>query len=208
MTDKGYTTIAKIEAYLGVTITDSLSIYILAAQQVIDQLTGRNFKADESATARDFDGKDGQILAIDDCIEITKVERGDNFYADSYSEIESKDDASGTDYYITLPHNNDAENLPINRVLLRNRYWTVGIGNQRITAKWGFSETPPDDISMAATIIAAGMYNANRLEGQGNVTSEKIGNYAVSFDTKNGQSKWNDFESAKSIIKSYEKILL
>ena len=206
-TDKGYTTSAKIASYLGVTITDDLSAFILATQLYIENFTGRYFKADTNASERLYNGGGGQMLAIDDCIEITKVERGDNYYADSWSTIQAKADGV-TDYYDVLPENYAAENLPINRVFLRNRFWIIGIKNCRITAKWGYSETPPEDLMQAATILAAGMYNANQLKGNGNIKSEKIGNYSVSFDTVNGQSKWNDLTTANMILDKYKKFLI
>jgi len=208
MADRNYTTSAKMANFLGVTISEDVSAFILATQKFIEELTGRIFKADAAASSRVFNGEGGQILHIDDCTEITLVELGDNAYGDSFSTIQDKSGASSSDHYITLPSNNASKEVPINRLFLRARFWIIGVENHRITAKWGWSTIVPDDVSQAATIIAAGMYNANRLKGAGNVRSEKIGNYSVSFDVEGGQSKWNDLEAAKLILNSYKKHLL
>ena len=119
MTNKGYTTDAKIKAFLGIpSNTDDVSVYILAAQKIIDSITGRNFKAltEGNEIARVFDGPDGgsQELLIDDTVEITKVEVGDNAWGDSFSTITE----GGSDgYRIDPPDANYREEreVPITR---------------------------------------------------------------------------------------------
>ena len=155
MTDKAYTTEEKIEAYLGISIaTGGASSAILAAQSYIDNYTGKNFKADTEASVRYYNGNDRNAILIDDCVEIEKVEIGNNEWGDSYSEIAD----SGIDRYIPLPWNYEANGVPINKIGLRNRIFLCGEGNQKITAKWGYSVNVPDDICFASTVIASGIY--------------------------------------------------
>lgn len=201
MADKGYTTEEKIEAYLGgISITEGdADDYILATQELIDRMTGRNFKADVLASARQYDGNDRRDLIIDDCVEVTKVEVGNSIWPDSFTE---QDNDGDTPQYYLMPTNYADEGLPIRKVGLRNKIWTWGHANARITAKWGYSETPPDDLQFAATVIAAGMYYNNRGAKTGAVKQEKIGEYSVSYSDEGG---FNDLESADTILESYKK---
>jgi len=199
MTDKQYTTQKKIEDYLGITITDgSARDYILATQMIIDNMTGRNFKADGTASSRLYDGNDRQGLRIDDCISVTKVEVGSNYWGDSFVE---KVNTGDTPQYYLMPTNYSQDNLPINKIGLRNEIWIQGHANHRITAKWGYSENVPDDVSFAATVISAGMYYQNKGENTGAIKSEKIGEYQVSYADQKGMS---DLERAKSILDNYK----
>lgn len=198
--DKSYTTEGKIEDYLNISITEGdASAYILATQKLIENITGRNFVADSEASARLYDGNDRQAIRIDDCVEITKVEVGNNQWGDSFTEVDNDGD---TPEYYELPANYSGEELPIDKVGLRTRYWISGHANHRITAKWGYSEIVPDDISFAATVIASGMYYQNRGENTGAVKSEKIGQYQVSYADQKGMS---DFEQAMAILNTYKK---
>ena len=210
MTDKGYTTADKIKAFLNITTTDSFETYILATQKIIDNITGRNFKADTEDAIRLFNGPDGggQELLIDDIISITTVEIGDNAWGDSFTIVT----AGGADgYRIDPPDENYREEreVPITKIILRQNVFHQGIQNQRITGKWGYSVTPPDDITFAATVLAAGMYNFNRGGGSGTIKSEKIGNYSVGYDTSgSGNISYGELEQAKSILDSYTKLWL
>lgn len=202
MDNLGYTTQAKIEKYLDTTISGSdAESYILAAQSYIEQYTGRVFKADSSASERHYDGKGKQYLLIDDCVEVTKVEVGNDQWGDSQTTISN----SGLDRYFTLPTNNSAEGVPINKLGLRQRIFTKGHANHTITAKWGYSTSVPDDVSFAATVIASGMYYANRGENTGAIKSEKIGEYQVSYADEKG---FSDAQTAKNILDSYMKLRL
>ena len=200
MSAKGYTTEEKIESYLGdiTIIGDAAENYILATEKFIDNFTGRNFIADENASSRLYNGNNRQGLIIDDCIEVAKVEVGSNYYGDSFSEIQ----AGGADGYYLMPPNYSSDSLPIRKIGLRSRIWIEGHANHKITAKWGYSVAVPNDISQAATIIASGMYYANRGENTGAIKSEKIGEYQVQYADTKGKS---DYEWAIGVLESYKK---
>lgn len=201
MADKSYTTELKLETFLNEAITTGqANDYILATQDFIDKYTQRNFKADTSASIKLYDGNDTPNLLIDDCVEISEVKRGLDEYGDQFETIS----AGGYTGYYTLP-NNTASGKPINEVHLRGRNWVTGLRNCSIKAKWGFSTAVPDDVSFAATIIAAGMYKFYRGGGSGNIKSEAIGNYSVSYDTKTG---WDEYERARKILNNYKRFYL
>jgi len=200
MPAKGYTTEAKIENFLNISITaNAADEYILAAEKYIDQITQRNFKADSAASARFFKGNNTDTILIDDCISVTVVQVANDEYGDSLSTV-----ASGG--YILLPRNYVLEQIPIKQVYLKSGIWgRSNVANHKITAKWGYSENPPDDIVFVATVLAGGMYAANRSSGSGEIQTEKIGNYSVTYDTSSGQASWSSFERAMDILRQYIK---
>jgi len=199
MAKKGYTTELKIESFLNTTITTgAVDDYIEASENIIDNITGRNFIADTVAIARKYDGNESQDLVIDDCVEITKVELGSNYYGDSYSEISD----GGSDGYYLFPTNYSALGYPINKIHLRSRIWIKGLANHRITAKWGYSASVPADIQFATTILASLMYKYGRSGAVGGVKSEKIGEYAVTYGTA---EELDNLKKVDAILNQYKK---
>jgi len=195
MTDRGYTTQKKIEDYLGGgTISASLSIYILSAQKFIEDYCQRVFKADSVATARLFDGRGSNSLRIDDCVEITKVEVGNDEFGDSFTEETDLTKVK------QLPNNAIVLGLPITELYNRNKEFIVGLQNHKITAKWGFSDCVPADVSFVATVLASGMYK--NAQGAGAVKSESIGAYSVSYDNL---QNWSDFKSINLVLDNYKR---
>jgi len=206
-TPKGYTTKDKIEDFLNISITGEVDDYILAAEDIIDRLTGRNFVAGTVAKVRIYNGDETQELLIDDCVEITKVERGDDEWGDDFTEIT----AGGSDGYFLEPVNNKDENnlviKPYRKIILRSKVWIGGVQNAKITAKWGYSTSAPEDISFAATVFASGMYNAKR-GGSGDIKSEHIGGYMVTYDVNEDGVSYGDIQRAMTILDSYKKFSL
>jgi hypothetical protein len=202
MIDKEYTNNKQIQRYLGVDaeVSDTKP-YILSAQKFIESYTARVFRADNTATARKFDGLESQQLNIDDCVDITLVERGNDSWGDSLTTIT----AGGATGYYTLPTNNASLDLPINALLLRSSMFISGHANHQVTAKWGYSEKPPSDIVFATTVLSSGMYYANKGENSGAIKSEKIGEYQVSYADGQG---FKDMEMAMSILDRYRKFLI
>jgi hypothetical protein len=202
MASKGYTSKTAVEGYLGkVTgLTDAiLDTYIEGVEKVIDQMTGRNFKADSAASARTYDGDDTDRLLIDDCVEITKVEVGLDSYGDTFQEVA----ATGADRYFVLPANRAALSVPAFGLALSARVWAQGQQNNRVTAKWGYSASVPADIAFAACVFVAGIVN---FRGDGGIKSESIGNYSVSFGSES--RCWADFEASKAAVEAYRRIQL
>jgi len=197
---KGYTTRAKIENFLLITVEeyfyDQVDDFIDDVERFIDELTGRNFVADEEASARLYNGDNTNELEIDDCIEIETVELGDGFYAESFAETEE---------YIALPANALAKGFPIKAIHLKEDIFTKGLQNHRITAKWGYSENCPGDVSMAATILASHLWKFGRGGITGGISQEKIGNYSVTYESDRDKA---DFDRAIAILDKYKRYFL
>lgn len=206
MAAKGYTTEAKVEDYILADIDARLSAriaeWIEGVENIIDKITGRNFKADTTAVARQFDGDGDQVLLIDDATAITKVEVGNDDYGGSFTEIL----ATGADRYFLEPANYGVKGVPITSIMLNGRRWPEGKQNNQITAKWGYSTNPPADIIFAATVFVAGIVNQHRGAGD-KIKTEKIGNYSVTYDDDKADS-WADFQKALEILDSYKKYSL
>lgn len=206
MAAKGYTTQEKVEDYILADIDESMAgrvaEWIEGVERVIDKITGRNFKADSSDSARLYDGDDDQKLLIDDATVITKVEVGNDDYGGSFTEIE----ATGADRYFKEPANYSAKGVPVTSIVLNTRRWPEGKQNNRITAKWGYSTAVPADIIFVATVFVAGILNQHRGAGD-KIKTEKIGEYSVTYD-ENSADSWADFTRALAILDGYKKINL
>lgn len=199
-----YTSIQDVENYLlteiDIGFEPQVEKWIDAVEKFIDKYTGRNFKADATASVKKYDGfnvaenfrssaKSQKELFIDDCVEVTEVKITD-FVTPVVPSTE----------YLLYP----ANSLPKRRIKLKHdsSYSFVwGEQNIEITAKWGYSVNPPADIVFAATILVAGIINYGK--GTQIVRTETIGNYSVSYQDELG---WQDFERAMDILNQYQKI--
>lgn len=206
MASKGYTNKAEVEDYILQNIASAFNLridgWIEGVEDFIDNLTGRNFIADNTASARLFDGDGEQDIIIDDCIAVTLVEQGNDDYGNSFTEI----GASGADRYFLDPPNYLAKGFPITKITLRSRTWPAGKQNNRITAKWGYSATVPADIKFATTVLVGGILNQHRGGGD-KIKQEKIGNYTVAYDM-NDADALADYKEALKILNSYKKFLI
>jgi len=163
-----YTTKSKVENYLNKTLTIAeIENFILYAEGYIDSFTGRNFRSESSV--RYYDGNNQPYLFINECTSISKVEidRGSG-----YTEM--------TDWEVVESKKPD---FPIWKIGSKNSYFTRGNGNVKVTAMWGYSENPPQDIVFIATKLAGDFYNSRGTEGR--KTREKIGDYEVGHSDKN-----------------------
>ena len=208
MSAKGYTNKTNIENFglidIDATFASSqLDAWIEGVEDVIDLETGRNFIADSAASVRVFSGQGDKTLIIDDAAEITLVEVGLDDFGGSFVTVPD----TGSNRYFTEPANHVAKKKPITKLLLRDRTFTAGVQNHRITGKWGYSEEVPSNISFAATVFVAGILNQSR-KGGDQVKSERIGNYQVTYNSDNGKDSWSDFERAMEILNGYKRYYL
>lgn len=177
---KAYTTKENIEIYLNETITDNLDLYIKASKEYIDNFTGQIFEADEEETTRLYDGTGRREMIVDSLIELIGVKADD-------LDIE----------VITYPYNK----TPIYKLIAKNGFFPKGVANVAVEAKFGWSEIVPAEIAMCATILASGLYMANRSGGE--IASEKVGEYSVSYKT---DSQKNDFANIGKILQKYRDL--
>ena len=189
---KGYTTRQEIENYLLITIDssfyDQITQWIAEIESYIDTYTGRNFVAAATASARKFDGTGKGSVLIDDCVEITKVEYGEEA---PLTEIVAGD-------YLVYPSNT----LPKNKISLRYSVFPEGLQNVQITAKWGYSVAVPDQIKFIATVFVSGIINYS-LNAEGEVSSISVGRYTVSYKD---DKQWQDFDRANKMLDMLRKI--
>lgn len=189
MASKGYTTKEQIEDYMLIEIDPSFDTrvdqWIAAMESYVDRFTSRNFKAATAATQKTFSVSEDGILYIPDAVAITEV------LIDDEPIVENTTLVNG--YYLGQ---NDGQ--PIRYIKYPGLY--RGYKNVKITAKWGSYITPPDDIVFATTVLVAGIIN-NGANSGGEVQSETIGRYTVTYKTN--QQKM-DFDTVKEILKSYK----
>ncbi len=189
---KGYTTKQAVENYtlqnIAGSFTAQITSWIESVEQFIDQWTDRNFVADTVATTRVYDGTGEDEMDFDDFVSITKLEVGE--------ELADRVEIIAADYR-TYP----ANETPKTTIQLKDGYFTTGNQNVVVTAKFGYSVACPADITLAATILMAGIINYSN-NAKGKVQSETIGRYSVTYNSEKG---WQDFKNAMRILDSYKK---
>ena len=184
--DKQYTSAEDIENYLGINIADEfesqIDDWIIAMSDYVAIRTSREWLADVTATTRVFNGNGYSSIQVDDFIGIIKVEVGSDFLEDMEEVSE----------YVTHPFNTNSKNT----IILKSDSFDSGIQNVRITAKWGYLSEVPEDIKHATTVLVGGIVLAQSNQ-DGEVESERIGNYTVKYAT---ESQKSDFQTAQEII--------
>lgn len=195
---KEYITPAELASFLGVTIpSGGADIAINSAVDYIDQFTGRSFIADDESSVRYFDGNNKSRLLIDDCVEIDEVAIKTSTYDTIYMEVPDE----GLTRYIALPNNYEARNRPITEIGVLNTLFFSGLQTVKVTAKWGFSIEPPPAIKQACLILAGGYY-LYKGSNTGEVKSEKIGNYSVTYSSPEG---WSALTNSIETLRAYKK---
>jgi hypothetical protein len=169
----------------------TIEAFIKSATRTMDQLANQKLVAEalgsgEEAPSKYYDGNAKGNIRIDNCWEIEKVELGDQY---------------GENFVETTTYQRYPAEDPCNMLFLKGGLFPFGNQNVKVTGLFGLFDTLPEDIEFACTVITAGMI-LNKNAG-GVVTSEKIGNYAVSFDTTD---KARDFNQALDIINGYRKM--
>jgi len=193
---KNYTTLQNIQNYLLITVKPSfqtqVDTWMEEIEKYIDQKTGRNFVADTTASAKYYDGDDTCKLLIDDAVAITELNIGGTVMATDTDPLLADGD------YILYP----ANELPKTKIELRGSYFPAYPKRAiKVTGKWGYSAVVPADITAVATILVAGIINYS-LNADGEVSSETIGRYTVSYKD---EKQWQDFERVEGILKYYKK---
>jgi hypothetical protein len=173
----GYATLAEAKAYLS--IADSIDDTMLenmveAASRSIDNIAGRRFYLDASASARLYRGTNPYILTVDDFGSTTGLAL-------------SLDTGGDGTYETTLVYNTDYVVEPFNALAMGKPYTQITlVGGQllpwllpnlrpsvQLAAKWGYPSVP-DDISQACLILTADMYKRKDSVG-GNLGISELG---------------------------------
>lgn len=129
---------------------DSILLSLIErASEMADRFTRRElgaYEADASASVRYFDGDGGLYQGVDECVEVSTVSmrRGSGT---------TWTDLASTDYY-EWPYNYSSLGIPIVRLDLDRRQgsyatWPAGRQGVKVSAKWGYSTSPPAVIEEA-----------------------------------------------------------
>ncbi len=194
MASKGYTNKLNIENYLLITIDSSFDSqvddWIAAMETYIEQITGRFFTVEDTASDRLYDGDGSNTLFIDDASEVTDVA-----LLDSEGTPTTELTYADKDYYL-YPTNETI----LNRIVLKNGVrFASGHQNVLVTGKWG--QALPADVMFAATVLVAGIVNFSN-SSEGEIQSMSIGRYSVTYKT---EAQKEDFTRANEILKTYKR---
>lgn len=186
-----YTTLDRVKNYLLQDVEEwyepTIEGWITTMSRLMDQLCNRTLVAEEgSDTTRYFDGNGKARIIIDDVHTISQVEVGDE-YGENLEEVMD-----------TIPY----PKIPPHNILFSKSGFPSGLQNVAITGKFGLFETLPEDIAFACTVLTAGV-SLNQIKPKQEITSERIGNYSVSFST---DEQKRDFARAMEIINSYRRV--
>lgn len=173
-----YTTKAKVENYLNIDIAPSMDAqiteWIAAVKRYIDRYTGTTFEG--VTETRYFNGNGSNELVIDDFVSISSIDI-------------LKYDSNDVEYALVEGNEQDYLIHPFNdatkyRVILNgnshiNKWPDSPRRRIKITGVWGVAQTVPEDVSLAATMLVAGIIEKG-LKG-GTVQSESLGDYSVTY---------------------------
>lgn len=167
---KKYCNKADIEDYLMLDIAESFDTridkWIEGVSETVRLMTNRDWLADDTASIKYYSGNGCSKLDIDDFIGSPTLRIGDDFATNF---------ASNTNF-VTMPFNS----VHKNSIKLKNENFPTGIQNIEVTARWGYGEDVPEDIRLATTILASAVVLAGTNQ-DGEIATEKIGNYQVSY---------------------------
>ena len=180
-----YTTRAKIEESTSIDFSDisneQVTEWIQAVSRYIDLYTGREagFDAGDSDTVRYFDGNGQREIIVDNFITITNLQI--LAYEGGIDDVDfSLTEGKGNDY-VTFPYNCTPKYKICLEPSSSASNFEKGKKRIKITAKWGYSEDTPADISTAATLMVTDILN--RVKGKGDkVTSESLGDYSIAYE--------------------------
>jgi hypothetical protein len=160
----GYATLDEVKNSKRITSTNAtddayIEDLVEAASRWIDRETGRRFWSTVSSSTdetRTYTPCNGDRVYIDDLLEITTLKTDDD------SDRTYETTWASTDYDL-LPENALLEGRPytyIECAPLGDYTFPKHRKAVQVVGKFGFSDTPPDDIKQACIMIVATMYNS------------------------------------------------
>lgn len=164
---KGYATRDLVEAVGNLRLTgaqrEQWRVLLSAAENVIDQITGRSFVADGTATGpayvtRLFDGDGTRTLIVDDLLTLNELTVDDIVIA-------------ATDY-VLQPTNT----TPKTTIVLLYTAAAIDRENVDVEGIWGYSTTPPEAIQLATAILIG-----RKLSAPPWLRSQAVDGYAATY---------------------------
>ena len=155
----GYVALSELKSALGIsgsTEDDFLNLAINAATTSIDDLCGRVFTTDTSATARIYRAQPYYTVVADihtttDLVIKTDTS-GDGTYDTTWA---------STDYQME-PLNNVAKGFPLRNIRAVGDYtfpvYGDGLASVEVTAKWGWASLP-EPVEQACLMLSSRLYN-------------------------------------------------
>lgn len=198
----GYATLAEVKADKNITSTNAgddgvIEDMVEAASRWIDRQTGRRFwstVADSTDETRTYTPANAHRVYTDDILSITTLktdEDEDRTYETTWT----------TDDYDLLPENATLEGRPYTWIEvspLGDYSFPKHRKSVQIVGKFGFSDTPPDDIKQACIMIVVTMYNSRYGAGTtGSATITGAGVVITPSDIPSG---------AKMIVDHYRRM--
>lgn len=193
-----YTTQAKVLQYLGLSALpsplSSLDDFIAAAVSFIDKYTGRSFDEGDPED-RKYDGDSSNLLLIDEASAITTVKIYDNSGNLLFT--------LGTGDYVLYPENKTAKNAI--KLKSGRQVGSFQKGSQNVTVSGTFGGDLPDAIAFAATQLVGAMVEDNYINATGDIKSESLGEYSVSYQSV---KKSSDRLGIYDILDLYREIVV
>lgn len=186
------TTLDRVKNYLLIDIEEyfepQVEEWIEDIEEELNKETGHQIIADETSSRRTFVSNGTCELLVDEFV-LDDEESGD---PDLLIEDEDGNELADVD---VMPFNTNPK-------YKLSRKAGFPCGKIYVTARWGYAITPPRPLIFAATVLVAGIINQSN-QHEGEVQSETIGRYTVTYKTKQEQE---DFKKAQGIIKRYRRI--
>lgn len=195
-----YTTKAKLEAYIGKTLTSGQNTlfdsWVLAAKNYIENYTGRKFEQEAGAT-RYFDGNGGNEIIIDDFTAITSltVLEVDGTTLQLLVEGDDQD-------FVTYPYNDTIKYKIILQASSAIGYFPKRHKSVKVVATWNAGTTVPADIELVANMLISGIIASANANGK-DVSSESLGDYSISFNNNSNISEDVAGMGVKQILDQY-----
>lgn len=176
-----YTSTTLIQQRTGQTLTsdqESLlnAVIIPAIQQWINNYLGTSYADTETPDTNVIKSGDGtRVLLVPELKDITAI---------------APVDADGV---VGTPLDDGTWYVEGTGIYLRTGRFTEGWGNYQIT---GTQPATPGNVSLAATILASNILNSGANTAAGDITSERIGDYAVTY-SKAGSDNSGSFSNVE-----------
>jgi hypothetical protein len=188
-----YTTKIKISNLLGIDVAAIKDEWLVWSDIQVDKMTGKTF-TEVIVTDKKYDGPGGDELVLNEypITEVTKI-----YYLTQYqpTEIWYELDAQ---YYRLYSDEGIIKLTPDLSGLCDIAEFEEGVQNFKISYKYGYT-TVPSIIEFLASLYAAQMYQLSTYGASGTISSEKIGDYSVSYSSDGNEVKTSDL--IKDILK-------
>lgn len=180
-----YTTKAKVENMLGITIpaglNQTITDFITGVKIWIDLYCGKTFEG--TSETRYYDGNGKTEILIDSFVSISELAilNSDGTTYDVLTEGQADD-------FVTTPYNRTEKN---GIQLTGNGFWGTFSSRKRllkVTGVFGYSTTCPMDVEIVATKLVGQLYKL-REQGEGNLSSVRLGDYQAAFQTIDEKAK-------------------